>query len=74
MIGPAVRLVRDGPLASMASAGGVQRARTIPMWPLVAGAGMLAAAVVVSKIFEHGSLPLDMGIYAMYGGSSEWRW
>ena len=27
MIGPAVRLVREGPLASMASAGGVQRAR-----------------------------------------------
>ena len=65
MIGPALRLVRDGPLASMASVGGVQRARTIPMWPLFAGAGMLAAAIVVSKIFEHGSLPLDIGIYAI---------
>ena len=39
MVGPAVRLAREGPLASMASAGGVQRARTIPMWPLVAGVG-----------------------------------
>ena len=39
MIGPSLRLVRDGPLASMASVGGVQRARTIPMWPLVAGVG-----------------------------------
>ena len=65
MIGPAVRLVREGPLASMASAGGVQRARRIPMWPLVAGAGLLAAAVVVLKIFERGSLPLSMGINGM---------
>ena len=65
MIGPAVRLAREGPLASMASAGGVQRARRIPMWPLVAGAGMLAAAVVVLKIFERGSLPLNMGINGM---------
>jgi putative ABC transport system permease protein len=68
MIGPAVRLVREGPLASMASAGGVQRARRIPTWPLVAGAGMLAGAVVVLKIFERGSLPLDMGINAMTVG------
>ena len=62
MIGPAARLVRDGPLASMASVGGVQRARTIPMWPLIVGAGLLAAAVVVLKIFERGSLPLSVGI------------
>jgi putative ABC transport system permease protein len=68
MIGPAARLVRDGPLASMASAGGVQRARTIPMWPLVVGAGMLAGAVVVLKIFERGSLPLNMGINGMTVG------
>ena len=46
MIGPAARLVRDGPLASMASVGGVQRARTIPMWPLVVGVGLLAGSVV----------------------------
>jgi putative ABC transport system permease protein len=62
MIGPAARLLRDGPLASMASAGGVQHARQIPMWPLVVGAGMLASAVVVLKIFERGSLPLSAGI------------
>ena len=68
MIGPAVRLVRDGPLASMASAGGVQRARTIPMWPLVAGTAFLAGAVVVLKIFERGSLPLNAGIYGMTVG------
>ncbi len=68
MIGPALRLVREGPLASMASVGGVQRARTIPMWPLVAGAGALVAAVVVLKIFERGSLPLNVGIYGMTVG------
>ena len=68
MIGPAARLVRDGPLASMASAGGVQRARKIPMWPLLVGAGMLAGAVVVLKIFERGSLPLNAGINGMTGG------
>ena len=39
MIGPAVRLVRDGPLASMASAGGVQRARTIPSGRSSSGRG-----------------------------------
>ena len=65
MIGPAIRLVRDGPLASMASVGGVQRARTIPMWPLVVGAVLLAGAVVVLKIFERGSLPLNVGINGM---------
>ena len=61
MIGPAFRLVREGPLASMASAGGVQRARRIPIWPLVAGTGLLAGSVVVLKIFERGSLPLAIG-------------
>ncbi len=68
MIGPAARLVRDGPLASMASAGGVQRARKIPNWPLVVGVGALAGSVVVSKIFERGSLPLNAGINAMTVG------
>jgi putative ABC transport system permease protein len=68
MVGPALRLVREGPLASMASVGGVQRARTIPMWPLVAGAAALAASVVVLKIFERGSLPLNVGIYGMTVG------
>jgi putative ABC transport system permease protein len=68
MIGPAARLVRDGPLASMASVGGVQRARKIPMWPLVVGVGMLAGAVVVLKIFERGSLPLNAGINGMTVG------
>ncbi|MUM32306.1 ABC transporter permease, partial [Mycolicibacterium sp. CBMA 361] len=65
MTGPAIRLVREGPLASMASVGGVQRTRTIPRWPLLAGVAMLAAAVVVLKIFEHGSLPLNVGINGM---------
>ena len=46
----------------MASAGGVQRARKIPLWPLVVGAVLLAGAVVVLKIFERGSLPLSVGI------------
>jgi putative ABC transport system permease protein len=68
MIRPAAMLVRDGPLASMASAGGVQHARKIPMWPLVVGAGMLAGAVVVLKIFERGSLPLNAGINGMTVG------
>lgn len=68
MVGPAARLVRDGPLAAMASAGGVQRARNIPIWPLFAGAGLMAAAVVVLTIFERGSLPLNVGINAMTVG------
>ena len=68
MIGPALRLVREGPLASMASVGGVQRARTIPIWPLIVGTGLLAASVVVSKIFERGSLPLNVGINGMSVG------
>jgi len=62
MIGPAARLLRDGPLESMASVGGVQRARKIPVWPLFVGVVLLAGAVVVMKIFERGSLPLKVGI------------
>ena len=68
MIGPSLRLVREGPLASMASVGGVQRARRIPAWPLVVGVGALAGAVAVSKVFEHGSLPLNAGINGMAVG------
>jgi putative ABC transport system permease protein len=62
MTGPATRLLRDGPLASMASVGGIQRARKIPVWPLFAGVALLAGAVVVMKIFGRGSLPLSVGI------------
>lgn len=62
MLGPATRLVREGPLASMASIGGMQRARRIPLWPLVIGVGLIAGSVVVLKIFERGSLPLSVGI------------
>ncbi|WP_046320284.1 ABC transporter permease [Mycobacterium sp. UM_Kg1] len=65
MIGPAMRLAREGPLASMASAGGVQRARSIPIWPLLAGTAALAGAFVVMTIFEHGSLPANLGINAI---------
>lgn len=68
MIGPAVRLVREGPLASMASAGGVQHARRIPLWPLLTGAVMLAGAVVALKVYERGSLPFAIGIYGMATG------
>jgi len=68
MVGPAARLVRDGPLAAMASAGGVQRARKSPNWPLAVGVGLLAAAVVVSKIFERGWLPINAGIGALTVG------
>jgi putative ABC transport system permease protein len=68
MVGPAVRLFREGPLASMASVGGIQRARGIPMWPLLVGTVLLVAAVVVLKIFERGSLPLSMGINGMTVG------
>ncbi|HET7667411.1 MAG TPA: FtsX-like permease family protein [Mycobacterium sp.] len=68
MIGPAARLLRDGPLESMASVGGVQRARKVPLWPLIIGIGMLAAAVAVLKIFERGSLPLSVGINGMTVG------
>lgn len=68
MVGPAARLVRDGPLASMASAGGVQRARKIPLWPLLVGVGLMALSVIVLTVFERGSLPLDVGINSMTVG------
>ncbi|OBI73519.1 ABC transporter permease [Mycobacterium sp. E740] len=68
MIGPAMRLAREGPLASMAGAGGVQRARTIPFWPLIIGAAMVAGAVVVLQRFERGSMPLNVGINGMAVG------
>lgn len=68
MMAPTARLVREGPLASMASAGGVQRARPIPLWPLIAGTGFLVGAVILLKIFERGSLPLNVGINGMTVG------
>lgn len=68
MIGPAVKLVREGPLASMAGAGGVQRARAIPLWPLVIGVSMLVGTVIVLRAFERGSLPLNVGINGMAFG------
>ncbi|GFG54337.1 hypothetical protein MAGR_57780 [Mycolicibacterium agri] len=68
MAGPATRLVRDGPLASMATAGGVQRTRTIPTWPLIVGIILQATSVVVLRIFEGGSLPLGVGINGMTVG------
>jgi putative ABC transport system permease protein len=68
MSGPAVRLYRDGPLASMATAGGVQRGRAIPTWPLIVGAALLACAFAMLKIFERGSLPLSVGINGMTVG------
>ena len=68
MIGPASRLVRDGPLASMASFGGVHCARTIPAWPLVVGLALLAGSVVLLRIFGRGALPLDMGSNGMTVG------
>jgi putative ABC transport system permease protein len=68
MIGPALRLVREGPLASMASVGGVQRTRRIPVWPLLAGVAIAAGALMVMKTFERGSLPLNVGIDGMTAG------
>lgn len=65
MAGPAARLLRDGPLASMAAIGGVQRAKRIPLWPLIIGCGLLASAVGVLKVFERGSLPLSVGVNGM---------
>ena len=38
------------------------------MWPLIVGAGLLAAAAVLMKIFERGSLPLSMGINGLTVG------
>ena len=52
----------------MASVGGVQRARKIPVWPLIVGAVLLAGAVVVMKIVERGSLPLTVGINGLTVG------
>ncbi|ORB63451.1 ABC transporter permease [Mycolicibacterium tusciae] len=68
MIGPAVRLMREGPLASMTSIGGMHRARRIPLWPLIIGSCLLAGSVVVMRIFEHGSLPLNAGINGLTVG------
>ena len=65
MAGPAVRLVREGPLASMASAGGVQRARRIPIVAAARRGGDDGGRRRVLKIFARGSLPLDVGVNAM---------
>ena len=56
---PPVRLVREGPLASMVSAGGVQHARRIPTWPLLVGVAMMAGAFAVGKISRAAGLCLS---------------
>lgn len=68
MAGPAVRLVREGPLASMASAGGVQHARTIPTWSLLVGVATMVGAYVLCTLVARGSLPISVGIGAMTMG------
>lgn len=65
MLGPAIRLVREGPLVSMATVGGVQRARGVPLWTLLVGAAILVGAAAATKMFERGSLPFGIGIYGM---------
>ncbi|MEE3849788.1 ABC transporter permease [Gordonia sp. LSe1-13] len=62
MLAPAFTLLRNGPLASMATAGGVPRARSVPVWPLVVGVCLLAGAAAVMTIFAGGALPLTMGV------------
>ncbi|KRE26595.1 ABC transporter permease [Mycobacterium sp. Soil538] len=68
MSGPAARLVRAGPLASMASVGGMQRERRIPLWPLLAGISLLVGGVAVSTVFAHGPWPVRVGVDAMTVG------
>jgi putative ABC transport system permease protein len=68
MVGPAARLVREGPLISMASFGGVQRIRTISWWPLGVGMALLIGSVVVLTEFGRGELALDAGSNGMTAG------
>jgi putative ABC transport system permease protein len=68
MTGPAARLMRTGPLASMASVGGMQRERRIPLWPLLAGVSLLVGAVAVSTVFARGPWPVRVGVDAMTVG------
>ncbi len=65
MAGPAVRLTREGPLASMAGAGGVQHARRISTWALPCGAAMMVGAFVLCRMVARGSLPMDVGTNGM---------
>lgn len=73
MSGPAARLIRAGPLASMASVGGMQRERRIALWPLLAGTSLLAGAVAASTVFSHGPWPVRVGVDAMTVGLWGWR-
>lgn len=63
--GPAIRLIRDGPLASMESVAGVTRGRRIGLWPLIVGVVLVVGSVVVLGIFGRGSLELGMGSNGM---------
>lgn len=68
MVGPVVRLAREGPLTSMASFGGVQRIRTISWWPLGVGLALLTGSVVVLTHFGRGGLTGDAGSNGMTVG------
>jgi putative ABC transport system permease protein len=65
MAGPAVRLVRERPVASMSSAGGIQHAREISTWILPCAAAMMAGAYVLCTMVARGSLPIDAGTNGM---------
>ncbi|MFG1793124.1 FtsX-like permease family protein [Nocardia sp. NPDC049149] len=66
--GPAWRLIREGPLASMASFGVVRRTRSVSIWSLVLGAGMLVGAVLLMREFNQGKVSLDTGSTALFLG------
>lgn len=65
MVGPATRLAREGPLASMAGVGGIQHARRIPTWSLLVGAAMAITAYVLCTLVSRGQLPVHIGINGM---------
>ncbi|MEV6275145.1 ABC transporter permease [Nocardia sp. NPDC051832] len=66
--GPAWRLVREGPLASMASFGVVRRTRSVSRWTVLLGIAMLAGALLLMREFNKGKVSLDTGSTALFLG------
>ncbi|MEV0251079.1 FtsX-like permease family protein [Nocardia sp. NPDC050712] len=66
--GPAWRLVREGPLASMASFGVVRRTRSVSLWTVLLGVAMLLGAVLLMREFNGGKVSLDTGSTALFLG------
>lgn len=65
MVGPAWRMLREGPLALMSSFGSESRSRGVPWWVPLTGLAVLAASTWLVVRFGRGEASMDTGSTAL---------